>query len=172
MKVGSSKKPYDDINITPMLDLAYVLLVIFIIMTTAAVQGIKVQLPTASATQSLNEAKTRVIAVDTNVLVYAHREDSPQHDRALECVNRLAEGAARWAIPWPCIHEFLAVVTHPRIFARSMERLGEHARAGGPYAMYEAALLVENGSYRMFQALVVARGPGSPPRRPARGRSR
>lgn len=63
MKVSSKAKPYDDINITPMLDLAYVLLVIFIIMTTAAVQGIKVALPTASAAQALAEPKTRVISV-------------------------------------------------------------------------------------------------------------
>lgn len=57
-----------------------------------------------------------MIAVDTNVLVYAHREDSPWHQAALACVTRLAEGRAPWAIPWPCVHEFLAVVTHPRIF--------------------------------------------------------
>jgi biopolymer transport protein ExbD len=63
MKVSAKRKPYDEINITPMLDLAYVLLVIFIIMTTAAVQGIKVALPTASATQSLNQPKTKVISV-------------------------------------------------------------------------------------------------------------
>jgi biopolymer transport protein ExbD len=63
MKVSKKKKPYDEINITPMLDLAYVLLIIFIIMTTAAVQGIKVALPTASASQSLNQPKTRVISV-------------------------------------------------------------------------------------------------------------
>jgi biopolymer transport protein ExbD len=63
MKVSSKRKAYDEINITPMLDLAYVLLVIFIIMTTAAVQGIKVALPTASASQSLNQPKTKVISV-------------------------------------------------------------------------------------------------------------
>lgn len=63
MKVSAKRKPYDEINITPMLDLAYVLLIIFIIMTTAAVQGIKVALPTASATQSLNQPKTKVISV-------------------------------------------------------------------------------------------------------------
>ncbi|MCC8539484.1 ExbD/TolR family protein [Xanthomonas axonopodis pv. poinsettiicola] len=65
MKV-QGRKPYDDINITPMLDLAYVLLVIFIIMTTAAVQGIKVDLPKASAAKPLSEPKTKVIAIDTN----------------------------------------------------------------------------------------------------------
>jgi toxin-antitoxin system PIN domain toxin len=58
-----------------------------------------------------------VIAVDTNILVYAHREDSPFHDAAFRRVAELAEGAATWAIPWPCVHEFLAIVTHPRIYA-------------------------------------------------------
>jgi uncharacterized protein len=58
-----------------------------------------------------------VIAVDTNVLVYAHRRDSPMHTRARERVAQLAEGRSAWAIPWPCLHEFLAVVTHPRVFA-------------------------------------------------------
>ena len=57
-----------------------------------------------------------MIALDTNLLVYAHREDSPWHDGAIRCVAELAEGRAAWAIPWPCVHEFLAVVTHPRIY--------------------------------------------------------
>jgi toxin-antitoxin system PIN domain toxin len=58
-----------------------------------------------------------VIAVDTNVLVYAHRADSPFHERALRRVAALAEGRAAWAIPWPCLLEFFAIVTHPRIYA-------------------------------------------------------
>jgi uncharacterized protein len=57
-----------------------------------------------------------VIAVDTNVLVYAHREDSPWHAPALAALNGLAEGRSAWAIPWSCLHEFLAIVTHPRIY--------------------------------------------------------
>jgi biopolymer transport protein ExbD len=63
MQVQSEDKPYDDINITPMLDLAYVLLLIFIIMTTASVQGIKVNLPKASDTPSLAKPKTVAITV-------------------------------------------------------------------------------------------------------------
>ena len=57
MQIQSEDKPYDDINITPMLDLAYVLLVIFIIMTTASVQGTKVNLPKASSAWRRNDAK-------------------------------------------------------------------------------------------------------------------
>ena len=58
-----------------------------------------------------------MIAVDTNVLVYAHREDSEWHQAAYRRLAELAERSAAWAIPWPCIHEFLAIVTHPKIFA-------------------------------------------------------
>lgn len=57
-----------------------------------------------------------MIAVDTNILVYAHREESPWHEAAYRHLASLAESATPWAIPWPCLHEFLAIVTHPRIF--------------------------------------------------------
>jgi len=57
-----------------------------------------------------------VIAVDTNILVYAHRKDSEWHETALRRLVSLTEGGSRWAIPWPCVHEFLAIVTHPRIY--------------------------------------------------------
>lgn len=57
-----------------------------------------------------------MIAVDTNILVYAHREDSAFHAAALKALLGLVEQGAAWAIPWPCVHEFLAVVTHPRIY--------------------------------------------------------
>ena len=63
MQTQSEDKPYDDINISPMLDLAYVLLVIFIIMTTASVQGLKVNLPKASAAPSLAKPQTKAITV-------------------------------------------------------------------------------------------------------------
>ena len=58
-----------------------------------------------------------MIAIDTNVLVYAHRSDSPWHARADEVVTELAEGPSAWAIPWPCLYEFYAVVTHPKIYS-------------------------------------------------------
>ncbi len=58
-----------------------------------------------------------MIAVDTNILVYAHREDSTWHDKAAARIRELAEGPAAWAIPWPCLHEFIAIVTHLRIYA-------------------------------------------------------
>ena len=70
MQVHNEAKPYDDINITPMLDLAYVLLVIFIIMTTATVQGIKVNVPKASAQPSLAENKTKAISIAADGTIY------------------------------------------------------------------------------------------------------
>lgn len=57
-----------------------------------------------------------MIAVETNILIYAHRQDSPHHEMAAAAVRRLAEGKAPWGIPWPCVHEFLSVTTNPRIF--------------------------------------------------------
>jgi biopolymer transport protein ExbD len=63
-------KPYDDINITPMLDLAYVLVVIFIIMTTASVQGVKVDLPHGSSTVSLAVPKTKVISISNTGQIF------------------------------------------------------------------------------------------------------
>jgi uncharacterized protein len=54
-----------------------------------------------------------MIAVDSNLLIYAHKEGSPFHLAATEAVDFLRHQPAPWAVPWPCIHEFLAIVTHP-----------------------------------------------------------
>lgn len=58
-----------------------------------------------------------MIAVDTNLLVYAHRADSQWHEPAVAAVQKLAEGKSAWGLPWPCVYEFLAIVTHPKIYA-------------------------------------------------------
>ncbi len=70
MHVQSEEKPYDDINITPMLDLAYVLLVIFVIMTTATVQGMRVNLPKAGPAKSLAKSTTKAITITQNGQVF------------------------------------------------------------------------------------------------------
>jgi len=57
-----------------------------------------------------------MIAVDTNILIYAHRSDSPFHAAADSALTTLAESGELWAIPWPCVHEFLAIATHPKIY--------------------------------------------------------
>jgi hypothetical protein len=73
-----------------------------------------------------------LIAVDTNVLVYAHREEVPKHRAARARLTELAEGRALWGIPAFCLGEFVRVVTHPRLFdpphtvdeaCRALERL-------------------------------------------------
>jgi uncharacterized protein len=57
-----------------------------------------------------------MIALDANILIYAHREDAPFHKPAVRCLSELAEGRSMWAIPWPCLHEFLAIVTRSGIY--------------------------------------------------------
>jgi len=57
-----------------------------------------------------------MIAVDTNVLVYAHRREVAEHRVAQECLRTLAEGREPWAIPWPCVYEFFSVTTNRRIW--------------------------------------------------------
>jgi toxin-antitoxin system PIN domain toxin len=87
-----------------------------------------------------------VIAVDTNILVYAHREDASWHKAAFAKVRGLAEGRAPWAIPWPCLHEFLAIVTHPRIYASPTPI---------PKALDQVAAWIESPSL-----VLLAEGPG------------
>lgn len=78
--IREDNQPYDEINVTPMLDLAYVLLVVFIIMTTAAVQGIKVELPRTAAAANLAKPQTRAITVtrEGNVFLDAYPVDMEQ----------------------------------------------------------------------------------------------
>lgn len=58
-----------------------------------------------------------MIAVDTQILVYAHRTESEFHMAATMALNTLIKAGGRWAIPWPCLHEFIAVVTNPKAFS-------------------------------------------------------
>jgi len=60
-----------------------------------------------------------MIAIDTNLLVYAHRREPPEHARAFELVRSFAEGPEPWAIAWPSIYEFFSVVTNPRIWKQA-----------------------------------------------------
>jgi toxin-antitoxin system PIN domain toxin len=57
-----------------------------------------------------------LIGVDTNILVHAYRDDATWHQTAYAAMRSLAEGRDPWVIPWPCVHEFIAVVTHHRVF--------------------------------------------------------
>jgi len=93
VRLQAENKPYDDINVTPMLDLAYVLLVIFIIMTTASLQGIKVDLPKASQAPSLIRPSTRAITVtrDGRIFLEAYPVSMAQLEsrlRQMKAANR------------------------------------------------------------------------------------
>jgi hypothetical protein len=99
-----------------------------------------------------------VIAIDTNLLVYAHRRESRFHQAAGNLVRDLAEGPTRWAIPWPCIYEFFSVVTNPRIWrgSASTPEQAEHqidAWLGSP----TLSLLCENEDFADILLPVLAR---------------
>ncbi|MBN1629562.1 MAG: PIN domain-containing protein [Thermoleophilia bacterium] len=95
-----------------------------------------------------------MIAVDTNILVYSHREDTPWFEPARECVRSLAEGAEPWAIPWPCVYEFLAVVTHPRVFAKPTPLSAALDQVHAWLESPAVALLAEAGDGRGFWGLL------------------
>jgi uncharacterized protein len=88
-----------------------------------------------------------VIAVDTNLLVYAHRADSPFHDRARSTLEALAAQARSWAIPWPCVHEFFAVVTHPRIYKSPTPAATAFAQLRALHALDNLAFIAEADDY-------------------------
>jgi hypothetical protein len=88
-----------------------------------------------------------VIAVDTNILVYAHRTDSPFHQRARSAVESLARGSRPWAIPWPCAHEFFAVVTHPRIYKTPTPAQTAFAQLRALSVLANLAFIAESDEY-------------------------
>ena len=57
-----------------------------------------------------------MIALDTNILVHARRQETEHHASAARLLRSLAEGEEPWALPWPCLYEWLRVVSHPRVF--------------------------------------------------------
>lgn len=98
-----------------------------------------------------------MIAIDTNLLVYAHRSDAAFHEAARNCVEQLVGSGAPWALPWPCVHEFIAVVTHPRIYkrptplAQAMAELRALAASGNAHLLAEAP-----GYFERLEALATA----------------
>jgi uncharacterized protein len=88
-----------------------------------------------------------VIAVDTNLLVYAHRRDSEWHQAAEPTVRSLAEGSSPWAIPWPCLYEFYAIVTHPRIYRPPSTPIQAIEQIESWLEAPSLVLLSESGSY-------------------------
>ncbi len=92
-----------------------------------------------------------MVAVDTNILVYAHRQDSPWHEAAYKELTKLVEGDAPWAIPWPCLHEFLNVLTNRRLY-QPPTPMPEALNAAETVMQSVSLLLLSEGG-RYFQEL-------------------
>jgi len=88
-----------------------------------------------------------VIAVDTNILVYAHRKDSEWNEVAHARLAELAASHATWTIPWPCIHEFISVVTHPRIYSPPSSLESALAQVAAWMESPSLVLISEDGDY-------------------------
>lgn len=90
-----------------------------------------------------------MIGLDTNILVHAHRQDSPWHAEARTAVESLASSGRAWCIPWPCVSEFLAIVTNPRVFS--------------PPTPLRDALAVVDGWLECETLVMISETPGSWP---------
>ncbi len=99
-----------------------------------------------------------MIAVDTNILVYAHRRDSDWHVQAANLIKELAEGLNQWAVPWPSIHEFLAIVTHPKIYAPPSTVKQAAAQVDAWLGSASLVLLGESGDHWMELKELVVKG--------------
>src|SRR4051812_35107256 len=88
-----------------------------------------------------------MIAVDTNLLVYAHREDSEFHSASKASVDLLRHQPAAWAVPWPCIHEFIAITTHPGIYKPASTLLEALGFVDSVLASPQLHLLSESPGY-------------------------
>ena len=88
-----------------------------------------------------------MIAIDTNLLVYAHRGNAPLHQATLAVLQPVFEGTVPWALPWPCVHEFIGISTHPGIYKPAStlsEALGFLERLFGSPQLH---LLAESPGY-------------------------
>ncbi len=88
-----------------------------------------------------------MIAVATNLLVYSHFADSKFHEPARDLIDGLRHGSAPWAIPWPCVHEFLGIVTHPKIYKPASTPEQAFAAVDAWLAGGNAHLLAESPGY-------------------------
>ncbi|HYB36696.1 MAG TPA: TA system VapC family ribonuclease toxin [Mycobacterium sp.] len=88
-----------------------------------------------------------MIAVDTNILVYAHRRDAEFHTAAAHHMKALAEGKSAWAIPWPCLHEFFVITTHPNIYDPPSTRSQAIAQMDAWLASPSLSMLGEPAGY-------------------------
>lgn len=99
-----------------------------------------------------------MIALDTNVLVYAHREDSPHHERASKALHGLVASGSPFAVPWPVVHEFVAVVTHPRIYDPPSSTTAALDAMSAVAALPQARLLSETANHLTLLTRLMAPG--------------
>jgi toxin-antitoxin system PIN domain toxin len=99
-----------------------------------------------------------LIAIDANLLVYAHRRDSPWFEAARRALRPLIEGSATWAIPWACVHEFLAISTHPGIYRPPTELPRALEQVAALLASPSVILLSEPTGYWPVLARLLAGG--------------
>jgi uncharacterized protein len=88
-----------------------------------------------------------MIALDTNLLIYAHKQRNPFHAEGVEVVDSLRHQRAPWSIPWPCIHEFIAVATHPAIYKPASTLSEALGFVDGLLASPQLHLLAESPGY-------------------------
>ena len=88
-----------------------------------------------------------MIAVDSNLLIYAHKLGSPFHSAAKESIDSLRHQPAAWAIPWPCIHEFIGIVTHPGIYKPASNLSEALGFVDSLFASPQLHLLAESPGY-------------------------
>lgn len=99
-----------------------------------------------------------MIAFDTNLLVYAHREENPWHAGAKKVLLEIAQSRDAWAIPWSCVHEFIGIVTNPRIFqkptdmALALQFFNDLKRSSG------LTMLAEDEGYLEILAMLCQKG--------------
>lgn len=105
-----------------------------------------------------------MIAIDTNVLVYAHRRDSEWHEPAVSCLRALAQGTAAWALPWPCVHEFFSIVTHERIYSPASTATQALGQIGAWLSSPSVVLLAETPGYWDVLAKLIGESKISGPR--------
>jgi toxin-antitoxin system PIN domain toxin len=88
-----------------------------------------------------------VIALDTNLLVHAHRSEGAEYSKAKRLLQDLAEGTAAWAVPWQCFHEFFGVVTNPRLFRPPTPRAAALAQIEAWLASPSLVVLCESARH-------------------------
>ena len=99
-----------------------------------------------------------MIALDTNILVYARRQETPHHRKARQLLRELAEGEAPWAIAWPCVYEYLRIVTHPKVFAPPTKLADAVSDLGSLFESPSLGLLGEGPAHPSYLRQTVLSG--------------